>query len=237
MRSKKYLLYRKNRIALCPARHQQINWALLTALSGWWHPQGNPAQWALTRSTCWRWTTRQWDVDGNPMHWKHKISIPLTISPIHIVIKSVWDVYDFPSDWPVKQAAQEEDSELSSSSADSLTHNSVDTASESEKVTASDLKTSIPNDPLWDIISSGRGGCWGTRRYENPAGSIYGPCQMAPFGLAGYLVHLTGTILDLTQKPLGSFWHLPTGQSCTNWHPNTEGKSTAASAAWVLSEC
>ena len=22
-----------------------------------------------------------------------------------------------------------------------------------------------------------------------------GPCQMAPFGLAGYLVHLTGTIL------------------------------------------
>ena len=45
-------LYRKNRIALYPARHQQINWALLTALSGWWHPQGNPAQWALTRSTC-----------------------------------------------------------------------------------------------------------------------------------------------------------------------------------------
>ena len=78
-RSKKYLLYRKNRIALYPARHQQINWALLTALSGWWHPQGNPAQWARTRSTCWRWTTRQWDVDGSPMHWKHKISIPLTI--------------------------------------------------------------------------------------------------------------------------------------------------------------
>ena len=43
---------------------------------------------------------------------------------------------------------QEEDSELSSSSADSLTDDSVDTASESEKVTASDLKTSIPNDPL-----------------------------------------------------------------------------------------
>ena len=37
--------------------------------------------------------------------------------------------------------------ELSSSSADSLTDDSVDTASESEKVTASDLKTSIPNDP------------------------------------------------------------------------------------------
>ena len=33
---------------------------------------------------------------------------------------------------------------------------------------------------------------------------------------------------------LVSFWHLPTGQSCTNWHPNTEGKSTAASVAWVL---
>ena len=29
-------------------------------------------------------------------------------------------LYDFPSDWPVEQAAQEEDSELSSSSADSL---------------------------------------------------------------------------------------------------------------------
>ena len=57
-------------------------------------------------------------------------------------------LYDFPSDWPVEQAAQEEDSELSSSSADSLTDDSVDTASESEKVTASDLKTSIPDDPL-----------------------------------------------------------------------------------------
>ena len=57
-------------------------------------------------------------------------------------------LYDFPSDWPVKQTAQEEDSEISSSSADSLTDDSVDTASESEKVTASDLRNSIPNDPL-----------------------------------------------------------------------------------------
>jgi len=57
-------------------------------------------------------------------------------------------LYDFPSDSPVKQTAQEEDSEISSSSADSLTDDSVDTASESEKVTPSDLKTSIPNDPL-----------------------------------------------------------------------------------------
>ena len=56
--------------------------------------------------------------------------------------------FDFPSDWPVKQTTQEEDSEISSSSADSLTDDSVDTASESEKVTASDLKSSIPNDPL-----------------------------------------------------------------------------------------
>ena len=52
----------------------------------------------------------------------------------------------------MEQAAQEEDLELSSSSADSLTDDSVDTASESEKVTASDLKTSIPNDPLRDNI-------------------------------------------------------------------------------------
>ena len=57
-------------------------------------------------------------------------------------------LYDFLSDWPVKQTAQEEDSEISSSSADSFTDDSVDTASESEKVTASDLRTSIPNDPL-----------------------------------------------------------------------------------------
>ena len=61
-------------------------------------------------------------------------------------------------------------------------------------------------------------------------GDLVGLCQ-----LLALLVRLD--ILDLTQKPLGSFWHLPTGQSCTNWHPNTEGKSTAASAAWVLSEC
>ena len=54
----------------------------------------------------------------------------------------------FPSNWPVKQTGQEEDSEISSSSADSLTDDSVDTASESEKVTPSDLKTAIPNDPL-----------------------------------------------------------------------------------------
>ena len=27
----------------------------------------------------------------------------------------------------------------------------------------------------------------------------------SPVGTAGFLVHLTGTILDLTQKPLGSF--------------------------------
>ena len=95
VRSKKCLLYRKNRKVLYPARHQRTNWALLTALSGWWHLQGNQAQWPPTRSTCWRWTTRQWDVDGSPLHWKHKISIPLTISPIQIVTRSVWDVSSF----------------------------------------------------------------------------------------------------------------------------------------------
>ena len=91
VRSKKYLLYRKNRIALYPARHQRTNWALLTALFVWWHLQGNQARRAPIRSTCWRWTIRQWDVDGSPPHWKHKISIPLTMSPILVVTKSVWD--------------------------------------------------------------------------------------------------------------------------------------------------
>ena len=32
-----------------------------------------------------------------------------------------------------------------------------------------------------------------------------GPCQMAPFGLAGYLVHLTGTIVDRPRTLLVSF--------------------------------
>ena len=53
--------------------------------------------------------------------------------------------FDFPTDWPVKPLGQEEDSELSSSSADSLTDDSVDTASETEKVTAATLKTVIPD--------------------------------------------------------------------------------------------
>ena len=39
VRSKRCLLYRKNRIALYPARHQRTNWALLTALFVWWHLQ------------------------------------------------------------------------------------------------------------------------------------------------------------------------------------------------------
>ena len=52
VRSKKCLLYRKNRIVLYPARQQRTNWALLTALFGWWHLQGNQAQWPPIRSTC-----------------------------------------------------------------------------------------------------------------------------------------------------------------------------------------
>ena len=78
-------------------------------------------------------------------------------------------LYDFSSDWPVKQTAQEEDSEISSSSADSLTDDSVDTASESEKVTPSDLKTSIPNDPSERLYPLEEGGCCGATRQENPA--------------------------------------------------------------------
>ena len=38
---------------------------------------------------------RQWDVDGSPPHWKRKISIPFTMSPILVVTKSVWDVLRF----------------------------------------------------------------------------------------------------------------------------------------------
>ena len=52
--------------------------------------------------------------------------------------------FDFPSDWPVKQAAQEEDSELSSSSADSLSRHRFGM----EKVTPLDLKSSIPSDSV-----------------------------------------------------------------------------------------
>ena len=66
-------------------------------------------------------------------------------------------------------------------------------------------------------------------------GDLVGLCQ-----LLALLVRLD--IWSTWQGPYGirprtflvSFWHLPTGQSCTNWHPNTEGKSTAASVAWVL---
>ena len=118
-------------------------------------------------------------------------------------------IFDFPSDWPVKQTAQEEDSEISSSSADSLTDDSVDTASESEKVTASDLRSSIPNDPLWEMISSGRGRLLmekgDMKILRDPFTFGLGSCQMAPFGLAGYLVHLTGTILDWPRTFLVSF--------------------------------
>ena len=49
-------------------------------------------------------------------------------------------LFVFPTDWPVDPQPAEEDSELSSSSADSLTDDSVDTASEIEKVTAETLK-------------------------------------------------------------------------------------------------
>ena len=49
-------------------------------------------------------------------------------------------LFGFPTDWPVDSHQVEEDSELSSSSADSLTDDSVDTASETEKVTAEILK-------------------------------------------------------------------------------------------------
>ena len=53
-------------------------------------------------------------------------------------------LFGFPTDWPVDPQPAEEDSELSSSSADSLTDDSVDTASETEKVTASTLKAGCP---------------------------------------------------------------------------------------------
>ena len=53
-------------------------------------------------------------------------------------------IFGFPTDWPVDPQPAEEDSELSSSSADSLTDDSVDTASETEKVTASTLKAGCP---------------------------------------------------------------------------------------------
>ena len=53
-------------------------------------------------------------------------------------------LFGFPTDWPVEPQPAEEDSELSSSSADSLTDDSVDTASETEKVTASTLKAGCP---------------------------------------------------------------------------------------------
>ena len=49
-------------------------------------------------------------------------------------------LFGLPTDWPVDSHRVEEDSELSSSSADSLTDDSVDTASETEKVTAETLK-------------------------------------------------------------------------------------------------
>ena len=50
-------------------------------------------------------------------------------------------LFGFPTDWPVDSHRVEEDSEFSSSSADSLTDDSVDTASETEKVTAEILKS------------------------------------------------------------------------------------------------
>ena len=148
-RSKKYLLYRKNRIALYPARHQQINCpphgplrvVVCSRKSG---PMGTYKIHLLT-------------VDHKAVGcgWQPNALKAQDLNPIdhqsdpHSYQECVrcFKLYDFPSDWPVEQAAQEEDSELSSSSADSLTDDSVDTASESEKVTASDLKTSIPNDP------------------------------------------------------------------------------------------
>ena len=72
-------------------------------------------------------------------------------------------LFGFATDWPVDSHQVEEDSELSSSSADSLTDDSVDTASETEKVTAEILKAgaihlrlgSLPDGPLrigWDLV-------------------------------------------------------------------------------------
>ena len=68
VRSRKCLYYRRKWTARYQARHQRTNWALLTAPFGWWHPQENQAQRAPIRSTCSRWTTKQWDVDGSPPH-------------------------------------------------------------------------------------------------------------------------------------------------------------------------
>ena len=64
-----------------------------------------------------------------------------------------------------------------------------------------------------------------------------GPCQMAPFGLAGYLVHLTGTILVRPRTLLVSFDTCQQARVAQTGTQTQKEKSTAASAAWVLSEC
>ena len=67
-RFRKCLHYRRKWTARYQVRHQRTNWAILMAPFGWWHHPENQAQRAPIRSTCSRWTIRQWDVDGSPPH-------------------------------------------------------------------------------------------------------------------------------------------------------------------------
>jgi len=167
VRSRKCLYYRRKWTARYQARHQRTNWALLTAPFGCWTPANKlgPPHGPLRVVASSRksgptgtYKIHLLTVDHKAVGcgWQPTALKAQDLNPIerqsdpgsYQECVRCFKLYDFPSDWPVKQTAQEEDSEISSSSADSFTDDSVDTASESEKVTASDLRTSIPNDPL-----------------------------------------------------------------------------------------